>query len=110
MTANMKDFLAKVSENKVLAEKASKLEKAELIVLAKELGFELTEADFVQPEGEISEDELTSVTGGSICACVLGGGGKMDVRDEICACVMAGVGETTSPNARCFCFAGGYGD
>ena len=47
MTENMKCFLAKVSEDKRLAEKAGKLEKAELIVLAKALGFELTEADFV---------------------------------------------------------------
>ena len=58
MTENMKCFLAKVSEDKALAEKASKLEKDELIVLAKEMGVNLTEADFAQTESDISEGEL----------------------------------------------------
>ena len=40
MTESMKTFLAKVSEDKRLAEKAGKLEKAELIALAKELGID----------------------------------------------------------------------
>ena len=37
MTENMKNFLKKVSEDKAMAEKISKLEKEELIAAAKEL-------------------------------------------------------------------------
>lgn len=117
MTENMKNFLAKVSEDKSLAERASKLEKAELILLAKELGVELNEADFAQPEGEISEGELTSVTGGAACYCVLGGGGKSDSDDGVCACVAYGQGDVADTSRfcdkrgkpRCVCVAGGGG-
>ena len=65
MTANMKNFLAKVSEDKALAEKIGRLEKVdELIAAAKAVGIELTETDFVQPENALSEDELTVIQGG----------------------------------------------
>ena len=47
MTENMKNFLAKVSEDKALAEKIGKLDKAALIALAKEMGFELESYDNV---------------------------------------------------------------
>ena len=64
MTENMKNFLKKVSEDKAMAEKISKLEKEELIAAAKELGFELTDADFAHQEEALSDQELTTVTGG----------------------------------------------
>ena len=75
MTENMKNFLKKVSEDKAMAEKISKLEKEELIAAAKELGFELTDADFAHQEEALSDQELTTVTGGEKCLCVLAGGG-----------------------------------
>ena len=110
MTENMKCFLAKVSEDKALAEKASKLEKDELIVLAKEMGVNLTEADFAQTESDISEGELNSVTGGGNCYCVAGGGGTDGEKDAACACVFAGWGRSTERHERCVCaMAGGGG-
>ncbi|MBP3452773.1 MAG: Nif11-like leader peptide family RiPP precursor [Clostridia bacterium] len=110
MTENMKCFLAKVSEDKALAEKASKLEKDELIVLAKEMGVNLTEADFAQTESDISEGELNSVTGGGNCYCVAGGGGTDGEKDSACACVFAGWGRSTERHERCVCaMAGGGG-
>ena len=106
----MKCFLAKVSEDKALAEKASKLEKDELIVLAKEMGVNLTEADFAQTESDISEGELNSVTGGGNCYCVAGGGGTDGEKDSACACVFAGWGRSTERHERCVCaMAGGGG-
>ena len=110
MTENIKCFLAKVSEDKALAEKASKLEKDELIVLAKEMGVNLTEADFAQTESDISEGELNSVTGGGNCYCVAGGGGTDGEKDSACACVFAGWGRSTERHERCVCaMAGGGG-
>ena len=110
MTENMKCFLAKVSEDKALAEKASKLEKDELIVLAKEMGVNLTEADFAQTESDISEGELNSVTGGGNCYCVAGGGGTDGEKDSACACVFDGWGRSTERHERCVCaMAGGGG-
>jgi len=110
MTENLKCFLAKVSEDKALAEKASKLEKDELIVLAKEMGVNLTEADFAQTESDISEGELNSVTGGGNCYCVAGGGGTDGEKDSACACVFAGWGRSTERHERCVCaMAGGGG-
>lgn len=112
MTANMKVFLEKLSGDRSLAEKASKLEKDELIVLAKEQGVVLTEADFVQPEGEITEAELETVSGGGECQCYLGGGGTRATYDQYpaCGCVLAGVGEDWDGDYdRCICALGGYG-
>lgn len=111
MTETMKNFLAKVSKGTALAEKIGKLEKAELIAMAKELGFELTEADFVQPEGEISENEMDAVVGGyKRCACYTGGGGKEDSEGEVCACVVAGGGiSKVDGEARCACVWAGTG-
>lgn len=63
MTENMKKFLAKVSGDKALIEKVGKLEMAELIAPAKELGIEQTEADFMQPEIEVAEVEMGAVVG-----------------------------------------------
>ena len=111
MTENMKNFLAKVSEDKALIEKFGKLEKAELIVMAKELGFELTETDFVEPEGEISENEMDAVVGGyKRCACFSGGGGKADSEGDVCACVVGGGGiSKVDGEARCACLWAGTG-
>ncbi len=96
MTETMKNFLKKVSEDKALAERFSKLDKADLIAAAKELGFELTEADFAQPEGELSEDELAVVSGGAVCFCFVGGGGKREEDASPCGCVLFGNGEDQS--------------
>jgi len=110
MTENMKNFLAKVSADKALAEKLSKLEKEALIALAKELGIELTDADFAAQEEALSEQELSAVTGGDKCLCVVGGGGTKDDDSKACGCVAAGAGYHDNGEQRCFCVMGGSGD
>ena len=116
MTENMKKFLETMSQNAEQAKKISELDKDGLIAAAKELGIELTEADFVQPSGELNDDELEAVAGGKACYCVVGGGGTKSGVDDTCACAGAGAGFFYGVDrgidgywSRCFCFAGGYG-
>jgi predicted ribosomally synthesized peptide with nif11-like leader len=86
MTENMKAFLEKVSADEALAEKAKALsgiqdEKeaiAATIQLAEEAGCILTEADFVRPSGELSDDELDGVAGG-VDVCVFYGEGDSSI-------------------------------
>ena len=130
MTANMKNFLAKVSEDKALAEEIGRLEKVdELIAAAKAVGIELTETDFVQPENALSEDELTVIQGGVTstqqeqdwadfnncpgangiqdCFCAAGGGGQRDENGDVCACV--GYGQGYRGGQKCICPLVGVG-
>ena len=113
MNEKMKTFLEEISKNKEVLEKAKVGSKEDLIALAKELGFTLTEADFEAPEGELSEKELAGVSGGGECWCVVGGGGTEDSNGHVCACVAVGIGEDNGPAGneceRCFCPAIGYG-
>lgn len=111
MTENMKKFLEKVSADKALAEKFANLDKDAVVALAKELGIELTESDFAQPEGEITADEMDAVVGGyKRCVCAYGGGGKEDSEGEVCACVSVGMGMSkVDGEARCACYVGGTG-
>ena len=111
MTENLKKFLEEVSKEKDLLKKIQSREKEEIIVLARELGIDLTDADFEAPEGELSEKELTGVSGGGECVCVVGGGGTEsdDGAEEVCACVALGVGTDEKNSARCSCYLGGYG-
>jgi len=110
MTENMKSFLEKVSKDDVLIEKVGTMGKEALIAMAKELGIELTAADFEQTN-ELSDDELDAVAGGSdvSCACAMGGGGTKDNNDKTCACVLAGAGYSHSGRERCVCGFAGYG-
>ena len=130
MTENMKNFLAKVSADKALVEKIGKLEKADdLITAAKEVGVELTEADFVQAEAPLSEDELSAIHGGVTstqqeqdwadfnncsgpngqqdCFCAAGGGGQRDENGDVCACVVYGQGYRGGE--KCICPLVGVG-
>lgn len=126
MTESMKNFLAKVSGNKALAEKIGKLEKVDdLIAAAKEVGIELTEADFTQPEDAVSEDELAAIHGGQEqqdwadfnncpgtngiqdCFCAAGGGGQRDENGDVCACV--GYGQGYRGGEKCICPLVGVG-
>ena len=129
MTENMKNFLAKVSEDKALVEKINQLNKEALIALAKEVDVELTEADFAQPEASLSEDELTVIHGGATstqeeqdwadfnncsgpngtqdCFCAAGGGGQRDENGDVCACV--GYGQGYRGGQKCICPLVGVG-
>ena len=110
MTENMKKFLQTVSANHELTEKIGSMTLEELLALAKELGLEMTEADFVQPANELSDDELATVAGGfDECACAMGGGGTGDHNDKTCACVLVGGGYAKNGHERCICGFGGYG-
>ena len=110
MTENMQKFLEAVSKDNELAAKVGTLAKDELLAFAKELGFNLSEADLPKVT-ELSDDDLDTVAGGSDvnCVCVMGGGGSKDKNDKTCACVLAGVGYTDEKAERCLCGFAGYG-
>ena len=129
MTENLKKFLEAVSKDEALRAKVNALESnketamAGVIALAKELGIELTEADFVQPDGEISEDELETISGGGCptagtvnnsCYCAAAGGGGGKQKDEDiwgCACVAYGQGgDAKDDHTTCMCVLYGHGD
>ena len=112
MTKNYMEFMAKLSDNWELAEKLSnETDPQVLIAAAKELGIEMTEADFEKVPEELSDDELDAVAGGGdvSCACAMGGGGTKDSNDKTCACVLAGAGYAKSSRERCVCGFAGYG-
>ena len=108
MTENLKKFLEAVSENAELAAKISTLGLDDVLALAKELGFELTEEDFAK-KNELADDELDAVAGGGACACVFGGGGKEDSNDGLCVCAAYGYGVDKNEDKRCVCPAVGGG-
>lgn len=126
MSENLKKFLELVSKDEALKQKAmacNDMEKEDAIrvsiALAKEVGIELTEADFAKKEadGELSDDELDAVTGGYTMAClceVLGGGGGTDLKDHNtfgCACVIYGQGgDGRATDSNCVCVTQGWGD
>ena len=129
MTENLKKFLEAVSKDEALQAKVNALESnketamAGVIALAKELGIELTEADFAQPDGEISEDELETINGGGCptagtvnnsCYCAAAGGGGGKQKDEDiwgCACVAYGQGgDAKDDHTTCMCVLYGHGD
>ena len=125
MTENLKNFLKFVGSNEEIQKKAKELKsenpeeaKEIAIAFAAENGFELTEADFDAPEGELSERELSDVAGGGDdwngCFCPLvGGGGGEDDDDETfgCACVGYGQGgDANDDNWQCICVVSGAGE
>ncbi len=102
MSENMKKFLELVSKDETLKQKMQAFKDMEPadaisagITLAKELGIELTEADFAKEKsaGELSDDELDAVAGGGgtyFCVllgvatnwfCPIGGAG-IDIDDR----------------------------
>ena len=129
MTENLKKFLEAVSKDEALQAKVNALESnketamADIIALAKELGIELTEADFAQPDGEISEDELETINGGGCptngtvnnsCCCAAAGGGYGKQKDKDiwgCACVAYGQGgDGKEDHTTCMCVLYGHGE
>ena len=110
MTENTKKFLEAVSKSEELAAKIGTMTKEELLALAKELGIELTDADFEKPAGELSDDELDTVAGGEMCYCLIGGTGYDTlVNEKTCVCVAGGGGEYEDGACRCVCIAAGGG-
>ncbi len=111
MTENMRKFLAAVSKNDELTKKINTMTKEELIALAKELGVDLTDADFAEPTNELSDDELDAVAGGADCGCFIGGGGEGGGKwdNKVCVCVTGGGGQTSDGGCRCACTVAGWG-
>lgn len=112
MTENMKKLLELASNNPELQEKLSNSTKENIIVLAKEVGVSLTEADFEALQGEIGDDELDAVAGGDKCYCFAGGGSsRVDERchSKTCVCVGGGSGRTGGGASRCTCVGAGFG-
>lgn len=111
MTNKAKEFLQFITLDEAGREKASKLSGLpELLAMAREMGYELSEADFEQSgSGEIDEDELAAVAGGGECACFAGGGGTPGEVTKVCACVAVGMGLNKKGERRCFCFTVGHG-
>ena len=110
MTQNLMNFLKMVSENDELASKImQESDHQTIIAAAKEMGVELTEADF--DSDELCDEELDAVVGGTAvnCSCAVGGGGKKDDNDKTCACVATGLGYSKSGENRCFCALAGFG-
>ena len=59
MTENMKKFLKAASKNADLAAKITAMSKEALLAIAKDLGIELTDADFAESADELNDDERT---------------------------------------------------
>ena len=129
MSENLKKFFESVSKDEVLQEKMNALSVdrenavAYIIALAKEIDIELSEADFAQPDGEISEDELETINGGGCptagtvnnsCYCAAAGGGGGKQKDEDiwgCACVAYGQGgDAKDDHTTCMCVLYGHGE
>ena len=111
MTENLKKFLEVVSTNEELQKKLTNASKEEIVAVAAEAGFVLTDADLVQ-KNELSDDELDTVAGGgrkANCGCGVGGGGTGDESDDTCACVVYGLGYEKNGDCRCHCPIAGVG-
>lgn len=86
MTENLKEFLLAVADDKewirwvnALAGRREAIDAA--VEKAGEMGLPLSVADFEEPEGELSEDELGAVAGGA-CRCTISGAGVVPIGPE----------------------------
>ena len=115
MTDNMKVFLEMIAQDAELAERAVAMSADELKELARARGIELTDGDFEQGAGAVSDDELNAVAGGycsmaggNSCTCSEAGYGKSSTR-KFCRCMQGGIGKTITGTQLCQCSAMGTG-
>lgn len=115
----MKEFVELIKTNPEVREKVEALCKnkeateADFIALAAEYGITITEEDFEQKpaDGEMSDDELEAVSGGSKCICVIAGGGTGDASHATCGCVGLGFAfHGTEEDNCCICTLFGAGN
>lgn len=113
MTDNVKRFLEKASVDAELSKRLGKMSRDEIAKLAGEMGINLSDADFAAAESddELSDAELSAVSGGDKCGCVFQGcgqPGKGDTGLKQCKCSVTGSGTFEDGCERCRCsFAGG---
>ena len=116
MSDNMKKFLELVSKDENLKQKTLAFNDMEpekairaSIALAKELGIELSEADFAKEKSGdgLSDEELDAVAGGGGCGCPFGGYGEgTDYRGRSYTCACVGYGQG-SDHCACPIVGGG---
>ncbi len=113
MNENVKAFLEAAQARPDLQEKLVRMDKDELIATARDLGVELTDADFEPPAGEVDAADLENVVGGwGICILAGGGGGTddMDGNTYGCGCAVYGQGGDGRPSdSNCVCLILGGG-
>ena len=116
MTDHLKQLLEAASEDPELREKIKIAQSLEEIVeLAHQKGLDFTIEDIQDGEGKepLASEDLEVVTGGGVCVCVAGGGGRATRHGQhVCACVLAGMGDVDCPtgrDTRCFCTGAGGG-
>lgn len=71
MKENVRDFLEKVTSSAELTEKMVKLEQSyieQVVALAREAGFELTEDNFTEVSKVLSDEQMKNVSAGYIPA------------------------------------------
>lgn len=103
MKQDMKEFMAKVSEDEGLRVKLEALAglpedevAARMAAIACEAGFDVSVEDFAPAEAELDDDELNVVAGGGYaCCCRQTGTGLMDDRPVLCDCPREGTGAWT---------------
>ena len=67
MNENMKKFTEQLATDPALAEKMAQIQAQyvkSLTALAKEVGYDLSEEDFILKDEQLSEEELAGVAGG----------------------------------------------
>lgn len=113
MNENARAFFEMVKADPELSERLSGMGAQALVAAARERGVELSEEDLESPEGEVGDEELENVAGGS-CFCFTGGGGHgVDLKDGVgyaCVCVVygqGGDGRVTDANCCCPVWGGG---
>ena len=105
--ANNEEFLKRlddINKNEKNYEKAKSL----TVKLINEYGYDLKESDItsVSPKTsrELSDDELTAVTGGVDCGCAFAGGSYGN--DWFCSCICGGAGVDIYRRSCCCALVG----
>ena len=114
MDENVRAFLKAAEADPELRERMTRMDAGQLAATAREMGFELTDADFQPPAGELGENDLGNVAGGGFCICPAlgGGGGTDDTNGETygCGCVVYGQGgDGRITDVNCCCLIAGAG-
>ncbi len=87
-------FLAKVAEDSELMAKLSAADPAVVVVMAKEMGFEISVDELARLQAELSEDVLDGIAGGC-------GYRFRDVSDEPPGAALCGCGEENCDCLSC---------